>query len=66
MTQTIKAIDINQLADILTNSTIENTIDDGGMLAHEISHPSIGKATTVQVDSKALLILGFAEVRQVV
>lgn len=53
-----EVISLNQLANILVDATILSTIDRPGLLAHEITHPTVGKAMTVQVDSEVLLIRG--------
>ncbi len=58
MALTIKLIDLDQACDILADCTINNTIDTGGMLAHEIDHPTIGTAITVQYECDVLLITG--------
>ena len=56
--QQIETITVDQLADILIDATIISTVDHSGMLIHSISHPTIGKATTIQADSGAVLING--------
>ncbi len=56
--QQITPITVEQLADILAAANIINTIDHSGMLAHEINHPTIGNAITVQGANDALLIRG--------
>jgi hypothetical protein len=45
-----------ELADILEASTIISTADHAGMRINSIEHPTIGNATTVQVEGGALLI----------
>ncbi|QPK64013.1 hypothetical protein IVG45_03275 [Methylomonas sp. LL1] len=54
----MQQITIDQLADILLAATIISTTNHAGMLAHEINHPTIGKAATIQGDNGAFLIRG--------
>lgn len=48
-------LDLDELSDILAASNIIDTTNHAGMLIHSISHPKLGKVTTVQADNGALL-----------
>jgi hypothetical protein len=52
----MQKVDENQLADILSEATIISTENHAGMLIHNISHPTLGNATTIQGSDGGLLI----------
>lgn len=52
----IEKLTENQLADILTESTIISTENFAGMLKNEIKHEKLGKAFTIQANSEAFII----------
>jgi hypothetical protein len=51
-----EVITLEDLADMLFESKIINTIDQGLMISHTINHPTLGKVQTIQGGCKKICV----------